>query len=169
MVSLFRWQKDCYVNWSQTSYRNQYRTQLDQKISQVVWSSCRYSSPTGLSARGLGGCPWCIILITLMYGCSWRTLQAYSCLSPLCWTCNHRNYKSKSISSVATLSTVLVEPTYLQKISNSTSANAVMKIFVKLAQSLSPEFWIVYRGGVPLVVWCHNSGEQIVFPSFGGF
>ena len=63
---------------------------FEQKISQVVWSSSWYSSPTGLSARSLGGCPRCIVPLTFMYGCSWKTLQAYSCScssSPLCWTC----------------------------------------------------------------------------------
>ena len=44
-----------------------------------------------------------------------------------------------------------------------------MKKFVELAQILSPNFRIVHRGGVPLVVWCHNSREQIVSPSSGGF
>ena len=44
-----------------------------------------------------------------------------------------------------------------------------MKKFVELAQSLSPNFWIVHLGGVPLVVRCHNSREQIVLPSSGGF
>ena len=44
-----------------------------------------------------------------------------------------------------------------------------MKKFVELAQILSPNFWIVHRAGVPLVVWCHDSCEQIVLPSYGGF
>ena len=44
-----------------------------------------------------------------------------------------------------------------------------MKKFVELAQGLSPDFWIVHCGGVPLVVRCHNSHEQIVLPSSGGF
>ena len=44
-----------------------------------------------------------------------------------------------------------------------------MKNFVELAQILSPNFRIVYCSGVPLVVWCHNSCEQIVLPSCGGF
>ena len=44
-----------------------------------------------------------------------------------------------------------------------------MKKFVELAQGLSPNFWIVHCGGVPLVVRCHDSREQIVLPSFGGF
>ena len=82
---------------------------------------------------------------------------------------NHGNNKGKSIDSVATLSTVLVEPTYLQQISNATFADADMKKFIELAQGLSPNFWIVHRGGVPLVVQCHDSREQIVFPSSGGF
>ena len=72
---------------------------------------------------------------------------------------NHENNKGKSIHSVATLSTVLVEPTYLQQISNATFADADMKKFVELAQDLSPDFWIVHHGGVPLVVRCHDSRE----------
>ena len=55
------------------------------------------------------------------------------------------------------------------KISNATFADADMKKFVELAQSLSPDFRIVHRGGVPLVVRCHDSYEQIVLPSSGGF
>ena len=47
--------------------------------------------------------------------------------------------------------------------------DADMKKFVELAQSLSPDFRIVHCGGVPLVVRCHNSCEQIVLPSSGGF
>ena len=82
---------------------------------------------------------------------------------------NQENNKGKSIDSVATLSTVLVEPTYLQRISNATFVDADMKKFVELAQSLSPDFWVVHRGGVPLVVRCHDSPEQIVLPSSGGF
>ena len=70
---------------------------------------------------------------------------------------NHENNKGKSIDSVATLSTVLVEPTYLQRISNATFADADMKKFVELAQGLSPDFRIVHRGGVPLVVRCQFS------------
>ena len=46
---------------------------------------------------------------------------------------------------------MLVEPTYLQKISNATFYNANIKNFIELAQGLSPNFWIVYRSGVPLV------------------
>ena len=65
---------------------------------------------------------------------------------------SHENNKGKSIDSVETLSTVLVEPTYLQRISNATFADADMKKFVELAQGLSPNFWIVHYGGVPLVV-----------------
>ena len=82
---------------------------------------------------------------------------------------NQENNKGKSIDSVATLSTVLVEPTYLQRISNATFADADMKKFVELAQSLSPDFRIVHYGGVPLVIRCHDSCEQIVLPSSGGF
>ena len=82
---------------------------------------------------------------------------------------NHKNNKGKSIDSVATLSTVLVKPIYLQKISNATFSDADMKKFFELAQSLSPDFWIVYCGGVPLVVWYHDSREKIVLPSSGGF
>ena len=82
---------------------------------------------------------------------------------------NQENNKGKSIDSVATLSTMLVKPTYLQRISNATFADADMKKFVELAQSLSPDFWIIHRGGVPLVVRCHNSCEQIVLPSSSGF
>ena len=76
MASLSGWQKDCCVDRSQTSYRTPHSTQFEQKISQVVWSSSWYSSPTGLSARSLGGCPQCIVPLTFMYGCSWKTLQA---------------------------------------------------------------------------------------------
>ena len=72
---------------------------------------------------------------------------------------NHENNKGKSIYSVAPLSTVLVEPTYLQQISNATFANTDMKNFVELAQGLSPNFRIVQHGGVPLVVRCHDSRE----------
>ena len=82
---------------------------------------------------------------------------------------NHENNKGKSIDSVATLSTVLVEPTYLQQISNAAFEDADMKKFVELAQSLSPDFRTVHRGGVPLVVRCHDSCEQIILPSSGGF
>ena len=82
---------------------------------------------------------------------------------------NQENNKGKFIDLVATLSTVLVEPTYLQRISNATFADADMKKFVELAQSLSPDFRIVHHGGVPLVFRCHNSREQIVLPSSGGF
>ena len=46
---------------------------------------------------------------------------------------NHGNNKGKSIDSVVTLSTMLVEPTYLQQISNNTFADADMKKFVELA------------------------------------
>ena len=80
---------------------------------------------------------------------------------------NHENNKGKSIHSVAILSTVLVEPTYSQRISNATFAD--MAKFVELAQGLSPNFWIVHCGSVPLVVWCHDSREQIVLPSSSGF
>ena len=72
---------------------------------------------------------------------------------------NHGNNKNISIDSVATLSTELVELTYLQKISNATFSDADMKKFIELAQGLSPNFRIVYHGGVPLVVWCHDSCE----------
>ena len=65
---------------------------------------------------------------------------------------NHENNKGKYIDSVVTLSTVLVEPTYLQRISNATFADADMKKFVELAQILSPDFQLVHRGGVPLVI-----------------
>ena len=82
---------------------------------------------------------------------------------------NHENNKGKSIHSVAILSTVLVEPTYLQQISNAVFANADMTKFFELAQGLSPDFQIVHHGGVPLVVWCHDSREPIVFSSSGGF
>ena len=82
---------------------------------------------------------------------------------------NHENTKGKSVDSVATLSTVLVEPTYLQKISNTTFADSDMKMFVELAEGLSPNFRIIHRSGVPLVVRCHNSRDQIVLPSSGGF
>ena len=82
---------------------------------------------------------------------------------------NQENNKGKSIDSVATLSTVLVEPTYLQKNSNATFSDADIKNFVELAQSLSPDFRIVHCSGVPLVVQCHNSREKIVLPSSGGF
>ena len=82
---------------------------------------------------------------------------------------NHENTNGKSVDSVATLSTVLVEPTYLQRISNATFSVADIKNFVELAQGLSPNFRIVHHGGVLLVVRCHNSREQIVLPSSGGF
>ena len=82
---------------------------------------------------------------------------------------NHGNNKGKSIDSVGTLLTVLVEHKYLQKISNATFADADMKKFIELAQGLSPNFWIVHCGGIPLVFRCHDSREQIVLPSSGGF
>ena len=82
---------------------------------------------------------------------------------------NHENNKGKSIDSVSTLSTVLVKPTYLQNISNATFADVDMKKFVELALGMSPNFWIIHCGGVPLVVWCYNSLEQIVLLSFSGF
>ena len=53
---------------------------------------------------------------------------------------NHGNNKGKSIDSVATLSTVLVEPTYLQYISNAAFTDAESKKFVELAQGLSSTF-----------------------------
>ena len=46
---------------------------------------------------------------------------------------NLGNNKGKSIDSVATLSTLLVEPTYLEKNSNSTFADADIKKFVEFA------------------------------------
>ena len=58
---------------------------------------------------------------------------------------NHGNNKGKSIDSVAILSKVLVEPTYLQQISNATFFDADMKKFVELAQGLSPDFQIVHH------------------------
>ena len=64
---------------------------------------------------------------------------------------------------------MLVEPTYLQQISNATFVDADMKYFVEWAQGLSPNFWIIHCGGVPLVARCYNPREQIVFPSSGGF
>ena len=82
---------------------------------------------------------------------------------------NHGNNKGRSIDSVATLSTVLVEPTYLQWISNATFSDVDIKNFVELAQGLSPDFWIVHHGGIPLVVQCYDSREQIVLPNSGGF
>ena len=44
-----------------------------------------------------------------------------------------------------------------------------MKKFVELAQGFSPNFWIVHHGVVPLAVQWHDSREQIVLPSSGGF
>ena len=82
---------------------------------------------------------------------------------------NHGNNKGKPINLVAILSTMLVKPTYLQWTSNATFADADMIKFFELTQGLSPNFWIVYRLGVPLVVQHYNSSEQIVFPSSGGF
>ena len=63
-------------------------------------------------------------------------LQACRLASPV----NYRNNKGKSIDSVATLSTVLVEPTYLQQISNAIFANAGINKCIELAQGLSPDF-----------------------------
>ena len=82
---------------------------------------------------------------------------------------NHENNKGKSIDSVAKLSTVLVEPTYLQRISNATFADADIKKVVELTKGLYPDFRIVHCSGVPLVVQCYDSHEQIVLPSSGGF
>ena len=81
---------------------------------------------------------------------------------------NHGNNNGKFINLVATLFTVMVEPSYLQKISNVTFSDADITKFVELAQGLRPNFWIVYYGGVPLVQ-CHDSCVQIVWPSYGGF
>ena len=67
---------------------------------------------------------------------------------------NHENAKGKSIDSVAILSTVLVEPTYLQQISNATFPDADMKKFVELAQGLSPG----------LLDYLHCSGVLLVVP-----
>ena len=53
---------------------------------------------------------------------------------------NQENNKGKSIDTVATLYTLLVEHTYLQQISNATFADADMKKSVELAQGLSPDF-----------------------------
>ena len=53
---------------------------------------------------------------------------------------NHLKNKGKSIYSIAKLSTVLLEPIYLQKISNLTFADAYMKKFAELAQGLSSNF-----------------------------
>ena len=64
---------------------------------------------------------------------------------------------------------MLVEPKYLQQISNATFADADMRKFVELAQGLSPNFRIVHCGGVALVVQCHDSREEIILPSSGGF
>ena len=44
-----------------------------------------------------------------------------------------------------------------------------MENFAELAQGLSPDFRIVHHCGVPLVVQCHDSCEQIVLPSSSGF
>ena len=82
---------------------------------------------------------------------------------------NYENNKGKSIDSVETLSTVLVEPIYLKKIGNATFSDADMKSFIELAQGLSPKFWILHCGGVSLVVWYHDFREQIVLTSSGGF
>ena len=49
------------------------------------------------------------------------------------WTVNHESAKGKSIDSVKTLFTVLVEPTYLPQISNSTLVDADIKNFYELA------------------------------------
>ena len=78
---------------------------------------------------------------------------------------NDGNNKGKSINYIVTLCTMLVEPTYLQKISNATFSNANMQKFVELAQILSHDFWIIHCGGIPLVFQCSDSLEQIVLPS----
>ena len=82
---------------------------------------------------------------------------------------NHRNKKGKSIDSVALLSTVLVEPIYLQLTSNTTFFDANIAKSVEFAQGLSPKFQIIHYDGIPLVVQCYDSHEQIVLPSFSGF
>ena len=74
---------------------------------------------------------------------------------------NHGSNKGKSNDSVATSPTMLVEPIYLQPISNATFSNANMKKIVELAQSLRLDFRIVHFSGVPLVVQCHDSCEQL--------
>ena len=51
---------------------------------------------------------------------------------------NHGNNKGKSINSVETLSTALVEPECLQQTRDATFADDEMKNFVDLAQILSP-------------------------------
>ena len=67
------------------------------------------------------------------------------------------------------MSSELVEPKYLQQISNATFAKVDIKKFIELAQDLGPDFRIVHCGGVVLMAQCHKSCEQIVFPSSGGF
>ena len=47
---------------------------------------------------------------------------------------NHEDNKGKSIDSVATLSTVLVKPIYLQQISNAAFVDVDMKKLVELAR-----------------------------------
>ena len=58
----------------------------------------------------------------------------------ICWICKTENVKGKSINLVALLSLVLIEPTYLQLISNAMFSDPEMKKFIELAQGLSPIF-----------------------------
>ena len=68
---------------------------------------------------------------------------------------NHENNKGKSIDSVAILSTVLVKPTYLQRIRNATFSDADMKNFVELAQGFITNF-----SDCPLC-WCPTGGPVL--------
>ena len=94
-------------------------------------------------ARSLGGCLQCIVLLSCIDAAKQpsRFIPAAAPLLPV-GPVNQENNKGKSIDSVAILSTVLVEPTYLYLISNATFSDADMKKFVKLAQGLSPKFRI---------------------------
>ena len=64
---------------------------------------------------------------------------------------------------------MLLKPTYFQKFSKTTFFDADIKNFIELAQILSPDLRIVHCGSVKLVIWCHDSSEQIVFLNYGGF
>ena len=64
---------------------------------------------------------------------------------------------------------MLVEPIYMQCISNSTFSDADLKMFVELTQALSPNLRNVHCCSAPLVVRCQDSFEQIVLPSSCGF
>ena len=174
MASLSRWQKDCCVDRSQTSYRTPHSTQLEQ----IRWFevSSWYSSPTGLSARSLGGlspmhCPAYLHIWMQLKNPPSLLLQLLLSLSvgPV----NHGNNKGKSIDSVATLSTVLVEPTYLQQISNATFAGCWYEEVCWIGSKFEPQlldcplWWCPTGGPVPWFLWADSFAKFWWFSDIG--